>query len=526
MSYNANYSDSSKPPLIVDDATVNSQTSLNLVGRKYTRYGEAISENFLHLLENFADEDSPKNPTEGQLWYDKTNNAMKYYTKNSKWQSFANIFTTNTQPLTTDSKTGDIWIKPSTGKIHFYVNTTWTEVGNTTNTTIIVNETENATPDPTPTTTVVRNGIVAKTRKDTQGNSHQTVELIVNSKTVTIFCSDDATWIPASVGVDAQYLEGSNTALLVNQFPTIKKGININPSGSVKYSLHNYIITELPAVKINVGRGDVYIENNQYDNSNGAGITIRTSSNPIEGNIFAVRSNGNLSRLWVGQSISSSPFNNFCVGFKGEIGDEYTDNYNIKLTTDGKIYAKEAWGDWVATSDEVIAGNSTTKFVTPATAKKLLLEYNFVPSGAIMAFAMNSVPSGWLKCNGQAVSRTAYAELFAAIGVLYGSGDGTTTFNVPDYRAMFLRGHDSGRGVDDNRTFGGYQADLLKSHTHKIIDTSTPDFGNDVNNAFDTANFTNQNASNPDSRKYVETTDTGGFETRPKNHAVLYCIKI
>ena len=124
---------------------------------------------------------------------------MKYYTKNNKWQAFANIFTTKAQPLATDSKVGDIWINPSTGKLHFYVNETWTEIGNTTNTTIIVNETVDPTPTPNPTPTVVRNGIVAKTRKDINGNAHQTVELIVNSKTVTIFSSDDASWIPASV---------------------------------------------------------------------------------------------------------------------------------------------------------------------------------------------------------------------------------------------------------------------------------------------------------------------------------------
>lgn len=513
MSYTANYSDNTKPPLIVDDTTVNSQTSLNLVGKKYTRYGEAISENFLHLLENFANGESPQNPTEGQLWYDKTNNTMKYYTKNNKWQSFANIFTTSTQPLTTDSKIGDIWINPSTGKISFYVNTTWTEIGNTTNTTIIINDTEN--PTPTPTTTVVRNGIVAKTRKDTQGNSHQTVEVITNSLTVTIFCSDDATWIPASVGEDAQYIEGSNIALLVNQFPTIKKGININPSGSVKYNLHNYIITELPAVKINVGRGDVYIENNEYDNPNGAGITIRTSSDPTEGNIFAVRSNGNLSRLWVGQSVTSSPRNNFYVGSNKDIGEEYMDDYNIKLTTDGKIYAKEAWGEWIASTDEVIDGTSNTKLVTPAAAKQLLMEYNFVPSGAIMTFAMDTVPNGWLKCNGQAVSRTSYAQLFAAINVTYGQGDGTTTFNVPDYRGMFLRGHDSGKGVDDDRTFGSYQEDAFKSHTHQYLKPNIISNGERDNNQ----QFGDQ---------YIptETEATGDNETRPKNYAVLYCIKV
>src|SRR5580692_10411038 len=70
------------------------------------------------------------------------------------------------------------------------------------------------------------------------------------------------------------------------------------------------------------------------------------------------------------------------------------------------------------------------------------------PSGAVMAFAGASAPEGWLVCDGSAVSRTQYATLFAAIGTAHGSGDGTTTFQLPDYRGRFLRGVDDGQGRD------------------------------------------------------------------------------
>ena len=63
-----------------------------------------------------------------------------------------------------------------------------------------------------------------------------------------------------------------------------------------------------------------------------------------------------------------------------------------------------------------------------------------MPMGAITAYATNTVPAGWLLCNGQAVSRTTYADLFTTIGTIYGVGDGTTTFNVPDLRNEFIRG--------------------------------------------------------------------------------------
>ena len=91
-----------------------------------------------------------------------------------------------------------------------------------------------------------------------------------------------------------------------------------------------------------------------------------------------------------------------------------------------------------------------------------------VPSGAVLYFAGRTAPAGWLKANGAAVSRTAYAALFAAIGTTYGAGDGRSTFNLPDLRGEFLRGWDDGRGVDAGRVFGSAQAHALQSHQHGL----------------------------------------------------------
>lgn len=88
------------------------------------------------------------------------------------------------------------------------------------------------------------------------------------------------------------------------------------------------------------------------------------------------------------------------------------------------------------------------------------------PIGAIIWTAHSSVDTGYLKCNGQAVSRTTYAALYAKLGDAYGEGDGSTTFNVPDLRGEFIRGYDDGRGVDTGRTLGSAQTDSLKAHTH------------------------------------------------------------
>jgi microcystin-dependent protein len=74
-----------------------------------------------------------------------------------------------------------------------------------------------------------------------------------------------------------------------------------------------------------------------------------------------------------------------------------------------------------------------------------------VPVGSVFASALPTAPTGYLICNGDPVSRTTYAELFAAMGTTHGQGDGSTTFNLPDYRGRFLRGVDGSANRDPDK---------------------------------------------------------------------------
>ena len=74
-----------------------------------------------------------------------------------------------------------------------------------------------------------------------------------------------------------------------------------------------------------------------------------------------------------------------------------------------------------------------------------------VPSGTMTAYGGSSAPSGWLLCDGSAVSRTTYASLFSAIGTTFGVGDGSTTFNLPDARGRVLAGKDNMGGSAASR---------------------------------------------------------------------------
>ena len=136
-----------------------------------------------------------------------------------------------------------------------------------------------------------------------------------------------------------------------------------------------------------------------------------------------------------------------------------------------------------------------------------------VPTGAIAYFPYAAAPFGWLKANGAAVSRTVYANLFAVIGTAYGSGDGRTTFNLPDLRGEFIRSWDDGRTVDNGRVLGSWQADEFRSHSHGI----------GISRMTDTDRGSNLSTVSVDT--VGQTDPAGGIETRPRNIALLACIK-
>lgn len=142
------------------------------------------------------------------------------------------------------------------------------------------------------------------------------------------------------------------------------------------------------------------------------------------------------------------------------------------------------------------------------------------PPGQIGWFARNTPPTGWLEANGQAIDRSNFKNLFDAIGTTFGAGDGVTTFNIPDLRGEFVRGWDNGRGVDNNRNFGSNQSDDFKSHSHTQMWGQGPG-SNDSNIAYYGNSFFQQAASHSNG----ETLKTGGSETRPRNVAMLVCIK-
>jgi microcystin-dependent protein len=111
------------------------------------------------------------------------------------------------------------------------------------------------------------------------------------------------------------------------------------------------------------------------------------------------------------------------------------------------------------------AGTNTTQIATTA-----FVLTNSAPTGGLIMWATATIPSGWLVCNGAEISRTAYAALFAVIGSTFGAGDGSTTFNVPNYVNRMPIGVGSTAAL---AATGGSNDAVVVSHTHTATSTDS-----------------------------------------------------
>jgi microcystin-dependent protein len=132
MAYELRFTDFiNKGVIIVEDNTIEQQnTSLKFPGRSATGFGKAIGENFLHLLENFANSSPPTKPVEGQLWYDTTPGVdqLKLY-DGTTWTSASGLKKSETEPNVSNSIAGDLWVNTERQQLFLYTGAAWVLVG-------------------------------------------------------------------------------------------------------------------------------------------------------------------------------------------------------------------------------------------------------------------------------------------------------------------------------------------------------------------------------------------------------------
>jgi hypothetical protein len=208
MAYTVDYTDGSKTTITVANASVNTTTSVGLVGQGYTNYGEVMAENLVHMLEHFAGSSAPTTPIEGQIWFNNNTKTLQYLddtvSNGANWKPIATMFVQSDPPTDVGEKTGDSWTDTDTGMINTYYNGGWVPHSD------LVGEDK----------------VVPRNRLATNGNTYRTIETIINGHIVSISSSYDIDpngWEPAA----SETLEDNVTALSTH-FPFIRQGINLN----------------------------------------------------------------------------------------------------------------------------------------------------------------------------------------------------------------------------------------------------------------------------------------------------------
>lgn len=153
---------------------------------------------------------------------------------------------------------------------------------------------------------------------------------------------------------------------------------------------------------------------------------------------------------------------------------------------------------------------------------------SLIPAGTILATGRSTAPTGFLLCDGSAVSRSTYGDLFTAIGTTFGSGNGSTTFNLPNTQGVFLRG--TGSQTVSGKSYSGpsvgaNQADQFQGHKHEWVNGIQYNAGSFNAGGGAAGNTLTQSTGPANVSDGTNGTPRAGDETRPVNLGVNYMIK-
>jgi microcystin-dependent protein len=245
MSYTVKFTDfNNKGALIVNDSTTNTETSLGFSGRNVRGYGATVAENFLHLLENFANNTAPLNPIEGQLWYDTTEGVedLKIY-DGTIWKSAGSIRKSSAAP---QGVIGDLWVDTDNQQLFLYNGASWVLVGPTFS-------------------SGLKSGIQAEVVIDSNNNEQVVLKVYVEDEIVAIYSIKD--FVPKST---------------IGGFSTIKPGLNISSKTFSNTTITNRLWgTAEKAEALLIGTNTVAASNflrKDISNITNFGFTVRNNN--------------------------------------------------------------------------------------------------------------------------------------------------------------------------------------------------------------------------------------------------------
>lgn len=191
MSYTLLKADGTTLTTVQDNNSDSTSTSLTLIGKNFPGYGKFLNENFVRLLENFSQNTSPSNPTQGQLWWDKSNRLLKVY-QTTGWKVISSSMSSASAP--SDPVVGDLWWDTGNSQLKVYSGTTWVTIG------------------PAFTPSQGTSGAVVDNIVDTLTVTHTVVKFYISNTLVAIL-NKDAEFTPSSA---------------IAGFTTIKPGYNLS----------------------------------------------------------------------------------------------------------------------------------------------------------------------------------------------------------------------------------------------------------------------------------------------------------
>ena len=325
--------------VVLEDGTLDTSTSLGLLGRNYTGYGEVQNENFVFLLENFANEDPPSRPLTGQAWYNTTIGSLNVY-NGTTWAPVGSATTSNTAPPGFD---GALWYKDTTDQLFIFDSGFWKLIG----------------PEALEgyDTTQVR----ARTILDTASVEHAVVEILVDGTTFAI-CADEAFTI-----------DDSN---LITGFTSLQIGTNFSAN---RPAIGSLVGNAASASRLEPGR---LINGVFFDGQTDIAITSNTTNTLTRGTyLTGANFNGSVATTWavdassanvIGKIVARDSAGDFSAG---TITANLVGNVsgNVTATTGTSTFIRVEANEFVGAT---LSGNafSTTKLQTARTINGVLFD--------------------------------------------------------------------------------------------------------------------------------------------------------